>query len=187
MLDIPEMLMIGGNTRNSGKTTMACDLISKLSVYQEVIGLKVTAIRPGEIELHGNHKSQDLMPEFSIFEELDPLSHKDTSKMLQAGATRVFFICVSEFFLEKALLLFLSKYINNQVIVCESRSLRRLVNPGLFLMMMRLPAEGKTKDHIGDFLSLADKVFYFDENLSDRSQFVANLHFVNGKFTSYCE
>ena len=160
---------------------MACNIIQKFSSAHEIIGLKVTAIRPGEDEFHGNHDVEE-SADFSIFEELNASSHKDTSKMLRAGAHRVFYIRVNEKFIQKAILHFLSTYINKQIIVCESRSLRRLINPGLFLMMMRLPEEGKAKNDIDTFLSLADEIFYFDENQDFNDQYLSKLHFVNGKF-----
>jgi hypothetical protein len=181
MFAIPNMIMIGGNSRNSGKTTMACSLITKLSVSIEVIGLKVTTARPGEDEMHGNHTEKE-SPDYSIFEELNSGSEKDTSKMLRAGATHVYYIQAKEYFLEKTILHFMSRYINNQIIVCESRSLRRTIKPGLFLMMLRLPAEGKTKEDLSSYIELADKVFHFGADESEKKQFVDNMRFTNGKF-----
>lgn len=181
MLSIPNMVIIGGNSRNSGKTTMACEIISKLSGIHEVIGLKVTSVRPGEDEMHGVHTDESIS-EFSLFEEINTVSAKDTSKMLRSGAIRVFYVKVSDKFIEKAVLHFMSKYINKQVIVCESRSLRRIINPGLFLMMMRLPEEGKSKNDIETFLSLADKVFCSNTDQTEMKQFVDNLQFVNNEF-----
>ena len=181
MFTIPNMIMIGGNSRNSGKTTMACSIISKLSVSNEIIGLKVTTARPGEDEMHGNHTDID-STDYSIFEELNSGSEKDTSKMLRAGAAHVYYIQAKEDFLEKTILHFISKYINNQIIVCESRSLRRTINPGLFLMMMRLPAEGKVKEDLSTYIELADKVFHFGADEFEKKQFVDNLWFTDGKF-----
>ncbi len=180
MLALPNMVMIGGNSRNSGKTTMACQIINKLSLSHEVFGLKVSAIYPEGNEMHGNHSGEESSG-FSISEEINSGSNKDTSKMLRAGATRVFYIRVSSNFIEKALLHFLSMYINNQIIVCESRSLRKIITPGMFLLMMRLPAEGKIKD-VTVYYKLADKVFNFNENQEDKVNFVARLQFEGDKF-----
>lgn len=174
------MVMIGGNSRNSGKTTMACCVIKKLSIDHEVIGLKVTSVRPGEEELHGNHNA-DFSGNFTIFEEKNSESPKDTSKMLKAGATHVYYIRVEENFTKQAILYFLSRYVDGQLIVCESRSLRNIINPGLFLIMMRLQAETKVKD-MSKFLGMADEVFYFDESLIKIKQFSDNLIFNNCKF-----
>lgn len=105
--------------------------------------------------MHGNHAGKDTSC-FSIFEELSADSHKDNSKMLRGCVTHGYYLRVSEFFFNKAVLHFVSTYINNQVIVCESRSLRRSINPGLFLMMMQLPEVGKSKNDIETFLPLAN-------------------------------
>ena len=176
MLSLPNMVMIGGNSRNSGKTTMACDIISKLSGIHEIIGLKVTSVHPEEDEMHVNHTCEDASC-FSIFEELNTDSYKDTSKMLRAGATHVFYVRVSDKFVEKAILHFMSKYINNWVIVCESRSLRNIIKPGFFLMMKHLPETGKAKPDIESFMSLADKVFCYDKDMHEMKQFADNLRF----------
>lgn len=180
MISVPEMIMIGGNSRNSGKTTLACKCISQLSEKQEVIGLKVTSIRPGEDDLHGNH-NDNFTDGFTIFEELNPHSHKDTAKMLKAGASHVYYICVDETFAEKAILHFLSRYINKQVILCESRNLRGIINPGLFLIMLRLPVVGIEKD-MTKYIKTADKVFYFSEDFEEINKFTINLSFKNCKF-----
>lgn len=180
MISVPEMVMIGGNSRNSGKTTMACKCISRLSATHEVIGLKVTSVRPGEDDLHGNH-NDDFTGNFTIFEELNPESNKDTSKMLKAGASHVYYIRVEEKFTKQAIVHFLSKYVHKQLIVCESRSLHEIVKPGLFLIMMRLMLEDKAKD-MSKYLGTADKVFYFAEELGEIEQFAANLNFINCKF-----
>ncbi len=181
MFPVTNMIMIGGDSRNSGKTTLACELIRKLSVSHEVIGLKVTSVRPGETEMHGNH-TEDETTGFTIFEELNTESNKDTSRMLRAGAAKVFYVRVSENYVEKAILQFMSKYINKQVIVCESRSLRRFILPGQFLMMKRESEESNTKNDIATFLSLADKVFCFDNDQTEMNQYVDNLIFENEAF-----
>jgi hypothetical protein len=184
MINVPGMIMIGGNSRNSGKTSIACNIISKLSATQEVIGLKVTSIRPGEEDLHGNH-NLELNDNYTIFEELNAESQKDTSKMLKAGATRVYYIRVDENFTKQAILHFLATYVNNQLIVCESRSLRRIITPGLFVMMLKLPVVGKEKE-ISEYLNLADKTFFFGENMEGIKQFYTKINFKNGIFV-WCE
>jgi len=180
MISVPEMIMIGGNSRNSGKTTMACSCIAKLSDVHEVIGLKVTSIRPGEEDLHGNHED-NFSDNFSIYEEKNPESLKDTSKMLKAGATHVYYIRAEENFTKQAILHFLSKYVNKQLIVCESRSLREIISPGLFLIMMKLQVVEKTKD-MDKYLKKADKIFYFAEDSREIKRFSDNLNFKNCKF-----
>lgn len=181
MHTIPNMLMIGGNSRNAGKTTLACRIISKLAETEKVIAFKVTSIRPGEDDKHGTHSNEDSFHGYSIIEELNPDLAKDTSKMLKAGASRVFYIRAEDEFVEKAMLDFLNQYNSSQPLICESRSLRNKFIPGLFLMMIRIPAVGTEKD-VSGFLEKADKVFNFNENVEMNNKFVDNLNFNNGKF-----
>ena len=72
-------------------------------------------------------------------------------------------------------------YINNQMIVCESRSLRSYVIPGLFVMMMKLPVSGTEKD-ISSFLSKADRVIYRADKFIEVEKFVAGLNYEHGRF-----
>jgi len=180
MYSIPNLLMIGGNSRNAGKTTLACRIISRLSQDHEVIGLKVTSIRPGEDDLHGDH-SEDGCSDYEIIEEWNPSTQKDTSLMLQSGAIRVFYIRTTSGFLVKAVKEFFNLYVSSQPVICESRSLREYIVPGLFVMMMRLPAVGKAKD-VSHFLEKADKIFIFDNDNFVIDHFIINLIYENQKF-----
>jgi hypothetical protein len=101
--------------------------------------------------------------------------------MLRAGASRVFYIRTTDEFLESALHQFLSQFNSNQPLICESRSLREKIKPGLFLMMMRIPETNTGKD-VSRYLSIADKVFYYNQNQREINQFTENLHFKNGVF-----
>jgi hypothetical protein len=181
MMNIPNMIMIGGNSRNAGKTSIACSIINKLSATHQVIGLKVTSIRPGDEGRHGNHK-EEVTSGFSIFEEHDSELRKDTSKMLKAGATRVYYLRVEDTFIEEAILHFFSSYINNELVVCESRSLRNIIEPGLFLMMMREPAIGGPKD-VSGYLEKADCIFNFISQKSDIQLFNNSLYFNERHFS----
>ncbi len=173
--------MIGGNSRNAGKTTLACGIISKLAATHDTIGLKVTSIRPGEEGLHGAH-DEDYLSDFEVIEELDAGTHKDTSKMLRAGAGHVFYLRVSDSYAEKAIVFFLKNFVNNQLIVCESRSLRNIVAPGLFVMMVRNPAVGEPKD-VATYLDKADFIFNFAAQHQEIEEFYYNLHFKEDQFS----
>jgi len=180
MLKIPNMVLIGGNSRNSGKTSMVCSIIAQLSAKHDVIGLKVTRIRPDEGEFHGNH-NENISSGFSVYSEENFQSHKDTSQMLRAGAKQVFYIRTADSFAEQAIIQFLSSYTNNQVIVCESRSLRNIIEPGLFLMMIRNPSISKPKD-IASYIGKADFVLDFKNQNAEVQHIVNSLSFINGQF-----
>lgn len=181
MIEIPNMLMIGGNSRNAGKTTLACKVIEKISANYPVIGLKVTSIRPGEADLHGSHSDDDLSG-YSIIEEVNSKSNKDTSLMLQAGASRVFYVRANEGFGLKAMVEFMTRFNTNQPIICESRSLRNDVTPGLFIMVMHKAAAGKEKD-VSFYLGKADHVQFYSEDQENIDQTASRITFSQQKFS----
>ena len=148
--------MIGGNARHSGKTTLACGLIRKFCAQFLIIGLKVTRMKPGESAFHGNH-SGDINAPWSVFEELDRSSDKDTAQMLGAGACRVFFIRATEEWMEEALHEFFERIDPSSLVICESLGLRKLVKPGVFLLMMRNVESESGKD-MTEYIALADEV-----------------------------
>lgn len=155
------MLMIGSNSRNAGKTTLACKAISKWSNTHRVIGLKVTSIRQGESKMHGTHSETDLQG-FSIIEENQLLLQKDTSLMLAAGADKVYYIRTTDDNLSNAYAAFLELEPGNPIIVSESRNLRTIVKPGALVMLMRIPPFGNAKD-VSEYLNCADKIFEISE------------------------
>ena len=180
MLSCPNLLLIGGNTRNSGKTTLACKIINKLSADHEVIGLKVTSIRPDEQEYHGEHNDNNVS-DFRIIEEMSPDIPKDTSLMLRSGASKVFYILFPEGTTIDTLSAFLSSLDASKPIICESRSLRNFIMPGLFIMMMSNTASNSKKD-VSEYLLKADKIFDFNEDQPIMESFVTKLGFINSMF-----
>ncbi len=158
MLSLPNILLIGGNSRHAGKTSLACSIIHSHSEKLSIIGLKITTIKPGNFDFHGDHSGE---PDdaYTIQEETDFSSEKDTSQMLRSGAVNVYYIRAGEDFFEEAITRFLSEIGHNHPIVCESRSLRNYLKPGIFCLMMRYPEPGKEKD-MHYYTSLADEICY---------------------------
>jgi len=181
MLSVPNLFLVGGNSRHSGKTTLACDVIRKFSSDFEVTAFKLTRIHPAEKEMHGNHRSESEISGYSIMEEADDDSSKDTSLMLQAGAHKVVYVRATDGYLQQAFEEFRAKYDHGQPLVCESRGLRDVVVPGIFVMMMRIPTWGPPKE-VDQYLPIADKIFYFDQSRDVQLEWINRLQFKNGKF-----
>ena len=128
---IPNLLLIAGTGTKSGKTSMACRIIEQFS------HLHITAIK---ISPHFHETTPGLKPIYeetgiSIYEETDPASMKDTSRMLRSGASKVYFAKVLD-----DRLLFVFKKIMDLIpegtpIICESPALRNLTEPGVFIIM----------------------------------------------------
>lgn len=127
----PNLLLIGGNGQNVGKTFLACKIIKHLSKKQDVIGIKVSPhfhrVEKGNILI----KNED----FTIIEE-DQITQKDSSLMWQAGAKKVYFAMASQKNLKKAFF-YLNKLLPQKAIVCESGGLHEIINSGVFLFVIK--------------------------------------------------
>jgi hypothetical protein len=134
MLKIPDLILIGGNTRHVGKTTLACEIIRTFSVAQPIIACKVTSIYKNDTKHHGKH---DLLSDKDHEISREPLAsnRKDTAKMLLAGAAKSYYIQALDHAVEKVWALFTGMIPANHLLMCESRSLRRFVEPGLFIYL----------------------------------------------------
>jgi len=139
MLRLEKMLMIGSAGANVGKTELACALIKKFSKSTNITGIKVTTIRAKDRQCprggQGCGVCSSLDGNFCITEETGGDSQKDTARLLKAGASRVFWLRVMKKHLEDGLTALLNVIGPDVVSICESNSLRHVVEPGLFLMV----------------------------------------------------
>lgn len=139
ILKLPQLLLIAGNGRDSGKTTLACLLIQKFSPDHKIIALKISPHSHSIAE--GGRVICDT-ENLYLAEETDTGTGKDSSRMLHAGAGRSFFICSDEDQLSVAMNMILKLGDDQTMFVCESGGLRRLVEPGLFFIVDHLGNEG---------------------------------------------
>ncbi|MFH1320794.1 MAG: hypothetical protein ABII90_09105 [Bacteroidota bacterium] len=136
MIRVPKILMVGATARNLGKTGLVCAFLKKFCPANKIIGLKILTHYQGDSHYHG---SKQLSPadKYIITEETNKTGIKGTSRMLQAGAYKAYLIRSWNNFLKEAIDQFYSQYIlnNNNLIICESNSLRKVVEPDIFLMI----------------------------------------------------
>ena len=71
-------------------------------------------------------------PGYAIYEETNRELSKDTSRMLRAGASRVFFAKVTDNSLFEAFNEILNLIPEDSPVICESPALRNFIEPGLF-------------------------------------------------------
>jgi hypothetical protein len=130
-MKVPNLLLIAGSGNKSGKTTLACRVIKQFREYS-VIGVKITphfhAMTPGLVALTEKEG-------FGVYEEKNAGTDKDTSRMLRAGATRVFFAKVTDNDLLSAFRSIMENIPEGTPIVCESPALRYFAEPGIFVIM----------------------------------------------------
>jgi molybdopterin-guanine dinucleotide biosynthesis protein A len=139
MIKLDGMLMIGSAGANVGKTELACELIRKFGQSTDIVGIKVTAIKEKDGQCprggFGCGVCSSLEGDFCITEEKSSKSGKDTARLLAAGAGRVFWLRVLKSHLKEGLAALLDIIGHNAISVCESNSLRLVVEPGLFLVV----------------------------------------------------
>lgn len=149
-------VLVGGTGRNIGKTTLAELLIDHLSNFGPVIGIKISNIKPDGMKFHGTHqvKSDE---NFYISEETNISGSKDSMRFLKAGAEKAFFIQTSDEFIQEAFQRMLQKLKGNEIVVCETNSLRNVMVPAVFFM---IKGEGNhpSKGYVEKFFKMADYV-----------------------------
>ncbi len=135
----PKMVMIGAAGRDAGKTYFATTLLRRFSNAHDIIGIKVTPIERVEQSCpHGRtdcNVCASLKGKFEIVEETDPAPDKDTCKLLAAGAKRVYWLRSLKSHLKEAAAALLEIVGEDKICICESNSLRNVVEPGIFLML----------------------------------------------------
>ena len=158
-MKIPNLLLIAGTGNKSGKTTLACRIIEQFR-KEGVTGIKITP------HFHETTPGLVLLTEtggFSIYEETDKHTTKDTSRMLKAGAERVFFAKVTDNDLLSAFKAILRYIPENVPIVCESPALRYFAEPGIFVIMSS--ENSYNKKNINQLLELPHVMFHLEDLL----------------------
>ena len=165
MIDAPSMLMVGSGGRNSGKTDLACLLIRRFCKNHELAGVKVTTVneRGGECPRGGQGcgACTSLEGAYCLSEEVNAGREKDTQRLLAAGARRVYWLRVLKTHLREGAAALLETIGAGTAVICESNSLRTVVEPGVFLMVCRRDG-GQLKRSAQAVQKLADRLVVSD-------------------------
>ncbi|AGK95339.1 hypothetical protein [Clostridium pasteurianum] len=139
LIYLPQMLLIGSSGRNSGKTTLAASLIRHWKDKFPITALKITTIEEKDGKCprggRGCGVCTNIKENFELIEEKTSDSNKDTSLLLAAGAERVYWLKVLKTHIKEGIEYFLTEIPENNLIICESNSLRNIVRPGVFIML----------------------------------------------------
>lgn len=146
MIKLDRMLMIGSAGANVGKTELACAICRKFSRSgKEIVGIKVTTIeeRDGQCPRGGEGCGvcSSLEGVYLLTQETDAASGKDTARLLAAGASKVYWLRVLKTHLMEGLAALLDVIGRETTSICESNSLRSVVEPGVFLVAERKGAK----------------------------------------------
>lgn len=174
-MTIPNLLIIAGTGNKSGKTSMACRILEQLR-YFEIVSVKITP------HFHETTPGLVLLSEkkgYSVYEETNSDTSKDTSRMLKAGASRVYFAKVTDNSLVEAFKEIMEHIPEGTPIICESPALHHYTEPGLFVIMT-----SPLKDNQKNIKSLLDLPHVeFNMDYLSRNK-VIPISFSNGKWIS---
>lgn len=169
---LPGWILIGSTGRKSGKTEFACAIIRAFRRQHPIVAIKVTAITEGESTCprggEGCGACATLEGDFHIGEERGEQPGKDTARMLESGAQRVFWIRCKRSRMRAALEALLPRLGQGVLVVAESNSLAQAIEPDLFLMVTS-GRSSSVKPSAAKVLSLAQRVV-----VSENSTFVPN-------------
>ncbi len=172
LINYSNILLIAGNGQNVGKTLLACDIIRHLSQTNKVIGIKIAhhfyPIENGEKVVFNSAYYQ-------IIEEV-LTSNKDSSRMKQAGAKKVFYIQAKQEYLLEAIST-LSSEIEHCAVVCESGGLHHYIKPSLFLFVKGTETPNEKKS----VLNFNPIIVTYTNGVTDIN--VADIQFSNNCFT----
>ena len=158
MIKIDSMLLVGSTTKGAGKTKLACDIIRLFCKTEDITAIKITP----------TDEPSPSKDDFLLTEEKNTTTNKDSSRFLKAGAKRAFWLKVRKDSLQKGFDSLLKVIGPDSIIVCESTSLRKIVEPGLFIIIKR-SEERKLKPSAADVIKSADRIVTFDgENFDIR-------------------
>lgn len=131
MKSYPNILLVMGTGRNVGKTLSACKIIQKLSETHRTVGVKISPhFHELDSDLKYLHKSEELV----IVEEQN-ITQKDSSRMLQSGAEKVFYVQEKNENLREAFNMILESIRPEQPMVVESGGLYDILEPGLLFFV----------------------------------------------------
>ncbi len=160
----PNHIILGSTGRNTGKTEFACHLIRQHAKAGPIYGVKVVCIDPAEGNCPRGGKGcevcSSLNEDYEITQETEHHPGKDTSRMLMAGAHQVYFLKAKAHALENGLKALLEIIPDDALTICESNSLRKVLEPGLFLVIKNLEEE-EIKDSCAEVIGYANKVIHF--------------------------
>jgi hypothetical protein len=162
------IVVIGGHSRNVGKTSVAAGLIAALPEYQWT-ALKITQYGHGVCARDGEScHCATADHSWAISQECDRSGDSDTSRFLVSGAARAWWVRTEQGRLAEAIPTIRRKLAESQNAILESNSILKFVKPDVYLTVLD-PTTVDFKRSAQEFLDLADAVIL---HASDNAEIV---------------
>ena len=151
------VVVIGGHSRNVGKTSVVAGLIAALPEFAWV-AMKITQYGHGVCSKDGKSchcASGDHT--WAISEEKDRTGKSDTSRFLLAGAAQVWWVRTEQGRLAEAMPTIRRRLAESQNVILESNSILKFIRPDVYITVLD-PAIEDFKHSAQEFLDRADAV-----------------------------
>lgn len=158
MPPFPRLLIVSGNGRNSGKTTLITRIIREFREKQHITGIKISP------HFHPVPESYPLLQRaenWALYREDGKARATDSARMLHAGAREVFYVQAYDQGIPGALDALRNHIDRESLWVCESGGLPQFVKPGI-LVLTSLKGRHGEKPAFRDLINHADIVTQFD-------------------------
>ncbi len=167
------ILVIGGHTRNIGKTSVVAGLIAALPTFHWT-ALKITQYGHGICSANGETcDCATADHSLAVSEEKDRSGDSDTSRFLLAGADHSWWIRTQQGHLAEAMPRIRKILATTQNAIIESNSILRFIKPDLYLTVLD-PATADFKPSAQTFLDRADAVLLHSANSTGNSSSNSN-------------
>ena len=147
-------LVVGGHSRNVGKTSLVVDLIRAFP-HAAWTAVKITQYGHGVCSMHGERCG--CAPDehaVALDEERDRSNHTDTSRFLVGGASRAFWLRTKQGRMAEAMPLLREALAGAGNVVLESNTVLHFLKPELYLVVLD-PQQPDFKDSARHFLDRA--------------------------------
>jgi hypothetical protein len=125
-------IVVGGHSRNVGKTSVTAGLIRAFSKYPWT-AIKITSHRHGSPPAPSGGERENIC---DIYEEVDREGASDTSRYLAAGASRALWVRIKDDPSDASLKQLLSVLQSCPFAMIESNRILNVIQPDLFLMVL---------------------------------------------------
>lgn len=161
------LVVVGGHSRNIGKTSVVAGLIRKLKSWKWT-AVKITQYGHGicssKGEACGCEANTDPEHPFALSEEYEP-SDTDSGRFLAAGAERSFWLRTPAGELSRAAGTVKKLLSQGENVIVESNSVVELVQPDLFLMLLDFACEDFKPSSLR-FMDRADAFLVVDRGIN---------------------
>lgn len=152
-----KLLVVGGHTRNIGKTSLVASIIAATREL-DWTALKITQYGHHICSTSGDACGcvvEDPEHPFAITPELDATSGTDTARFLQAGAKEVYWVRTRGGDLEQAMPELRKLLAGRECVLMESNSILRFLRPDLYISVLQYDVDDfKSSSHL--YLNRAD-------------------------------